>query len=50
MSRIRGGGVVISKSRLAKDVMAEPSPSGSSVRKVRLSGLPNRKAANLRYR
>jgi hypothetical protein len=49
LSRIRAGGVVVSKARLAQDVLA----SGACVtgqRKLRIAGLPNRKAASLKKR
>ncbi|MCK6549060.1 hypothetical protein L6R52_24665 [Myxococcota bacterium] len=48
LSRIRAGGVVESKARIARDVHAELGASLVGNRKLRIAGLPNRKASSLK--
>lgn len=48
LSRIRSGGVVISRARLAKELQADPSANVVAFRKLRIAGLPNRRAASLK--
>jgi hypothetical protein len=48
LSRIRAGGVVVSRAKLAKDVASDPSASITSHKKMRVAGLPNRKASSLK--
>jgi hypothetical protein len=50
LGRIRAGGVVTSKMRLAQDALHDPGASLMAFRKLRVGGLPNRKAANLKKR
>ncbi|MBK8011600.1 MAG: hypothetical protein IPK13_09625 [Deltaproteobacteria bacterium] len=48
-SRIRAGGVVLSKLRLLKEVDRDPSTTIVSSRKLRIVGLPNRKGGHPRH-
>jgi hypothetical protein len=48
LTRIRAGGVVTSRTRLAKDVQNDPSCTLTACRKLRIAGLPNRKAGSLK--
>ena len=45
--RVRAGGVVVAKHRLIKAVKADPSDNLTTNRKLRIAGLPNRKAGQL---
>lgn len=48
VSRLRAGGVVLSKSRVLKQISGDPTQTVVSSRKLRVAGLPNRKAASLK--
>jgi hypothetical protein len=50
LSRIRSGGVVVSRKRLLDAVDADPHAHPTSSRKLKAIGLPHRKAAQPKKR